>query len=83
MRLLEPGVLRLATLGLTEVLHYGEQAPQVIRVLLAVCRDLAAIAPADRRSFFDDFGRRCIDTAGDQMPGLGELAIQPDRMGLG
>ena len=83
VRLIEPGFLRLATLGLTEVLHYGEQAPQVIRALLAVCRDLAAIAPADRRSFFEDFGRRCIDTAGDQMPGLGELAIQPDRMGLG
>ncbi len=83
VRLVEPGMLRLATLGLTEVLHYGEQAPQVIRALLAVCRDLAAIAPADRRSFFEDFARRCIDTAGDQMPGLGELAVQPDRMGLG
>ncbi len=83
VRLVEPGVLRLATLGLTEVLHYGENAPQVIRALLAVCRDLGAVAPGDRRSFFEDFAQRCRDIAGEQMSGLGDLAVEPDRMGLG
>ena len=83
VRLVEPGFLRLATLGLTEILHYGECAPQVTRALLAVCRDLGSLASGERREFFEDVERRCLDTARARMPGLGDLATEPDRMGLG
>ena len=84
VHMVEPGFVRLATLGLTEILHYGANAPQVTRCLIAVCADLAGVATGERQRFFEQFRRRCIDTAVDRMPpDLAELAIEPDRMGLG
>jgi uncharacterized membrane protein len=84
VRLVEPTFLRLATLGFTEILHYGAEAPQVTRCLIAVCTDLARIATDERRAFFEQLGQRCVDTATERMPGATrELAIEPDRMGLG
>lgn len=84
VRLVEPGFVRLATLGLTEILHYGADAPQVTRSLIAVCGDLAHITTDERRRFFEQMRERCADTATDRMPpAFGELAIEPDRMGLG
>jgi uncharacterized membrane protein len=84
VRVVEPGFVRLATLGLTEILHYGAEAPQVTRCLIAVCADLARIATEERRAFFEQLRQRCVETAIDRMPGaVRELATEPDRMGLG
>jgi uncharacterized membrane protein len=84
VHLVEPSFVRLATLGLAEILHYGAEAPQVTRCLIAVCNDLARIATEERRAFFEQLGQRCVDTATERMPGaVRELAIEPDRMGLG
>jgi uncharacterized membrane protein len=83
VRLVEPGFIRLATLALTEILHYGAEAPQVTRCLIAVCTDLARITTDERRRFFEQLRERCVDTAAARMPAFGELAIEPDRMGLG
>ena len=83
VRLVEPGFVRLATLGLSEILHYGNRAPQIVRALIAVCNDLAGVAVDDRQAFFEQFRQSCLDTAAARMPELGAMATDPDHMGLG
>jgi uncharacterized membrane protein len=84
VRLVEPSFVRLASLGLVEILRYGGDAPQVTRALLAVCRDLADITTGDRREFFLAFAERCTAVATDALPeAFASIAVEPDRMGLG
>lgn len=84
VRLVEPTFVRLATLGLVEILRYGGDAPQVTRALLAVSRDLAELTTGDRRAFFERFAQRCTAVATDALPDeFASLAVEPDRMGLG
>jgi uncharacterized membrane protein len=84
VRLVEPSFERLATLGLVEILRYGADAPQVTRALLAVCRELGAIATPERRVFLEQFAERVRATAEAQLPDtFAVLAVEPDRMGFG
>lgn len=80
----EPSYLRLAALGLTEILHYGSTAPQVTRALLAMVSDLAAATDGERRAWFESFERLVRETVREQVaPALRDLSSEPDRMGLG
>lgn len=84
VRLEEPGFVRLASLGLVEILRYGGDAPQVTRAMLAVCRDLAALTTGDRRAFFEVFAGHCATVAAGALPeAFAPIAVEPDRMGLG
>jgi uncharacterized membrane protein len=80
----EPSFLRLAALGLTEILHYGATAPQVTRALLATATDLAAATDGERRAWFESYLQLVHDTVREQMPpALVDVASEVDRMGLG
>jgi uncharacterized membrane protein len=84
VRLVEPSFVRLASLGVEEILRYGGDAPQVTRALLAVSRDLAKITTGDRRAYFEGFEARCRAVAAASLPeAFVSIAVEPDRMGLG
>lgn len=80
----EPSYVRLAALGLTEILHYGATAPQITRALLATATDLAAATDGDRRAYFESFVDLVEATVREQMPpAFHDLSTEADRMGLG
>ena len=85
VRLNEPSFDRLSTLGLTEVLHYGAEAPQVTRALLSVVSELAdAASDPSREAHLRAFGDLVRATVSERMPAAFQtLASEPDRMGLG
>ncbi|MSO88204.1 MAG: DUF2254 domain-containing protein [Acidimicrobiia bacterium] len=84
VKMLEPGFIRLATMGLTEILHYGATAPQVIRALLSMSANLASITEGERHSFFEDYQQRCEVTAYANMSHrTRDIAIEADHMGFG
>lgn len=83
VRLPVDDVERLVRLGLTEILRYGADAPQVTRTLAAVYDDLAAAAP-DRSALVDDLRSQwsaAIDAACPEP--FRDQARRPDRLGLG
>jgi len=75
---------RLATLGFTEIIHYGADAPQVVRCLRACLRDLEGATSGERRRAIERIGSLCSQAVDESLRvslrGLGEV---PDRMGLG
>ena len=80
----EPGFIRLATMGLTEILHYGANSPQVLRALLSVSANLASITEGERHSFFEDYQQRCKVTADANMPAsIRAFALEEDHIGFG
>lgn len=84
VKMQEPGFIRLATMGLTEILHYGATAPQVTRALVSMCSNLVSITTDERQRFFEDHLESCTEMAAANMPaGIRELAIESDHMGFG
>ena len=84
VRLVERSFVRLASLGLVEILRYGADAPQVTRALIAISHDLAQLTSGDRRAFFEAFAEQCAAVAQASLPdSFAPIALEPDRMGLG
>jgi uncharacterized membrane protein len=84
VRLVEDSFERLARLGLTEILRYGADAPQVTRSLLAAYDELQELVTDDRRPFLDELRAQCLDQLDLAMPPPFKTeARQPDRDGMG
>jgi len=74
---------RLVRLGLTEILRYGADDPQVTRALAAVYDDLVAVAP-DRAPLIDDLRAQWSAAIDAACPApFRDLARRPDHLGLG
>jgi uncharacterized membrane protein len=80
----EDGFERLARLGLTEILRYGADAPQVTRTLLAVYDELEQQVSEDRRPLIAELRAQCLAAVDLSMPApFADQARQPDHDGLG
>lgn len=84
VRMVEDDFERLAVLGLTEILRYGADSPQVVRALLATYDDLAAMVLPGRLPLIDALRAQCLEASAAAMPpAFVAMARTPDRMGLG
>jgi len=84
VRLVEDSFERLARLGLTEILRYGADAPQVTRSLLAAYDELESLVTEDRRPLIESLRTQCLDALDLAMPSPFKRESQfPDRDGLG
>lgn len=89
LRLIDDSFERLMMLGLTEILRYGSSAPQVTRRLAAAYDELEQLLGHDgtgtrRRRAIEQMRtqfRAAVTEAGDDA--FADVAMQPDRMGLG
>jgi len=84
VHLVEASFEQLARLGLTEILRYGADAPQVTRSLLAAYDELLQVVSEDRRPLIDDLRTQCLEAIELAMPEpFKPLARLPDHEGLG
>lgn len=75
---------RLAVLGLTEILRYGDDAPQVTRRLAAAYDELEALVGPDRVEVIDALRMQHRRAVAEALPdSFTVVASRPDRLGLG
>jgi uncharacterized membrane protein len=84
VRVMEPDFAHLAHLGLTEIVRYGADAPQVTRALAAAYDDLERLVSPDRRPVIEALRTQFLAAVAASMPeAFVEMATEPDRLGLG